>query len=94
VVVFLVVEPNAATVFRGAVIETAQPDAHDAEGFDAYMVRYERGLAVERAAVSALDTPKESQTVEDRMCRLPDAPSSASTRPTFSESSPSGSLST
>ncbi|HEX2858447.1 MAG TPA: FGGY-family carbohydrate kinase [Propionibacteriaceae bacterium] len=39
------------TVFAGARLETVQPDRGDVEGFDRFMERFTRGLAIERAAV-------------------------------------------
>ncbi|MEH3089941.1 MAG: FGGY-family carbohydrate kinase [Microbacterium arborescens] len=42
-------------VFAGASIDVAAPDAADAAGFAAYLDRYDAGLAIERAAVAALD---------------------------------------
>ena len=41
-------------VFRDAPTRTVQPDATDVTGFTDHLVRYERGLAVEHAAVTAL----------------------------------------
>lgn len=41
-------------VFDDAVFETVAPDATDVAGFAAYLERYRAGLAVERAAVDAL----------------------------------------
>ncbi|SEA38314.1 xylulokinase [Leifsonia sp. 21MFCrub1.1] len=41
-------------VFRDVVFETAEPRPEDVTGFAAYLDRYDAGLAVERAAVSAL----------------------------------------
>lgn len=41
-------------VFASASIDVAEPDAADAAGFAAYLDRYDAGLAVERAAVTAL----------------------------------------
>ena len=42
------------TVFAGAALTIAEPDATDAAGFAAYLERYRAGLAVEAAAVEAL----------------------------------------
>jgi sugar (pentulose or hexulose) kinase len=42
------------TVFASADAHTVQPDPDDVAGFAAYLDRYEAGLAVERAAVTAL----------------------------------------
>lgn len=42
-------------VFDGFAFETAGPDASDAAGFASYLERYRAGLAVERAAVDAID---------------------------------------
>jgi sugar (pentulose or hexulose) kinase len=39
------------TVFRGASLQTAEPDPIDVVGFDAFMQRYVAALPVERAAV-------------------------------------------
>jgi sugar (pentulose or hexulose) kinase len=44
----------AATVFHNAAVETAAPTVDDMKGFDAFMARYERGLHLERTAVTAL----------------------------------------
>ncbi len=41
-------------VFAAAKGETIRPDPADVAGFDAYLARYERGLSIEAAAVSAL----------------------------------------
>ncbi|QJW37689.1 xylulokinase [Cellulosimicrobium protaetiae] len=41
-------------VFASAAIETVDPDPDDVAGFAAYLERYAAGLAVERAAVTAL----------------------------------------
>ncbi|NUU06259.1 ATPase [Leifsonia sp. C5G2] len=41
-------------VFRSVVFDTAEPDPADVAGFAAYLDRYRDGLAVERAAVTAL----------------------------------------
>jgi sugar (pentulose or hexulose) kinase len=41
-------------VFAGAAFETVEPDASDVAGFATYLDRYRAGLAVERAAVDAL----------------------------------------
>jgi sugar (pentulose or hexulose) kinase len=41
-------------VFAGAAGTTIAPDARDVEGFNAFMVRYEKGLGIERAAVEGL----------------------------------------
>jgi hypothetical protein len=38
-------------VFAGAKCTTVEPDAADIAGFEAFMERYTRALAVERAAV-------------------------------------------
>jgi sugar (pentulose or hexulose) kinase len=45
-----------ATAFANALVETVKPEAADVAGFDEYMVRFGEGLAVERAAISALPT--------------------------------------
>jgi len=44
----------ASSVFGGAAIETAEPEAADVAGFDLFMERYRAGLAIERAAVDTL----------------------------------------
>lgn len=41
-------------VFAGGDVDTAEPDATDVAGFAAYLERYEAGLAIERAAVTAI----------------------------------------
>jgi sugar (pentulose or hexulose) kinase len=41
-------------VFAGGAVDTAQPDANDVAGFADYLTRYEAGLAIERAAVTAI----------------------------------------
>ncbi|MBD8079456.1 xylulokinase [Cellulosimicrobium arenosum] len=41
-------------VFATAELDTVAPDAEDVAGFAAYLERYDAGLAVERAAVTAL----------------------------------------
>lgn len=41
-------------VFAGETGEEMQPDKTDAEGFDAFIERYKKGLAIERAAVEQL----------------------------------------
>ncbi|MCD8329147.1 MAG: FGGY-family carbohydrate kinase [Lachnospiraceae bacterium] len=38
-------------VFAGAHCETVEPEAEDVKGFDAFLTRYRKGLAVEQAAV-------------------------------------------
>ncbi|MHA7861409.1 xylulokinase [Tessaracoccus sp. Y36] len=43
----------ATKVFAGAEISTMDPDPRDVEGFNQFMERYRRGLAIERAAVDA-----------------------------------------
>ncbi|WP_207456618.1 xylulokinase [Herbiconiux sp. SYSU D00978] len=42
------------TVFADAAFDTVEPDAADVAGFNAYLQRYDAGLAVERAAVESL----------------------------------------
>ncbi|WP_336630755.1 MULTISPECIES: xylulokinase [unclassified Microbacterium] len=42
------------TVFAGARVSVVAPDTTDAAGFAAYLERYRAGLAIERAAVTAL----------------------------------------
>ncbi|RUR03150.1 xylulokinase [Labedella endophytica] len=41
-------------VFAGGVVDTAEPDASDVAGFASYLTRYEAGLAMMRAAATAL----------------------------------------
>lgn len=41
-------------VFVGQSGTTLEPDAEDVKGFDDFLVRYNKGLAVERAAVENL----------------------------------------
>lgn len=41
-------------VFAGQIGIKTEPDSRDVEGFDAFMVRYNEGLAIERAAVEHL----------------------------------------
>lgn len=41
-------------VFAGGESDVAEPDAADVAGFASYLTRYEAGLAIERAAVSAI----------------------------------------
>ncbi len=41
-------------IFSGFAAETLLPEAEDVAGFDAYFERYQKGLAVERAAVTSL----------------------------------------
>lgn len=41
-------------VFADAVLEVVEPDPDDVRGFEAYLERYSAGLAVERAAATAL----------------------------------------
>lgn len=41
-------------VFAGELGETLRPDPEDAKGFDAFLKRYNEGLAIEKAAVAAL----------------------------------------
>jgi sugar (pentulose or hexulose) kinase len=42
-------------VFTGRQVSTVAPDPSDAEGFNEFMKRYTRGLAIERAAVESLE---------------------------------------
>ncbi len=42
-------------VFAGSVGEALRPDEEDVRGFDAYFKRYHAGLAIEQAAVDALE---------------------------------------
>ncbi len=44
----------AQKVFHGEEGESISPDAKDAAGFEAFMVRYKAGLSIERAAVESL----------------------------------------
>jgi sugar (pentulose or hexulose) kinase len=44
----------ADKVFAGETGTTLAPDPRDVEGFAAFMARYEKGLVIERAAVTAL----------------------------------------
>jgi sugar (pentulose or hexulose) kinase len=48
-------------VFATAEIDTVDPDPADLAGFAAYLEQYDAGLAVERAAVSALRTRTEGE---------------------------------
>lgn len=41
-------------VFDGKEVETISPDAKDVEGFEEFMKRYTKGLAIERAAIEYL----------------------------------------
>ena len=41
-------------VFPNAAVHTAEPDPGDVAGFEAYLEKYRAGLAVERAAITAL----------------------------------------
>ena len=45
----------ASEIFEKAEITTSTPQPDDVSGFDAYMERHRRGLAVERAAIEALE---------------------------------------
>ncbi|MFW5981260.1 MAG: FGGY-family carbohydrate kinase, partial [bacterium] len=42
-------------VFAGEIGETIEPDPVDVEGFKQFMMRYNKGLAIERAAVENLE---------------------------------------
>jgi sugar (pentulose or hexulose) kinase len=42
-------------VFTGRQVSTVAPDPSDAAGFNEFMKRYTRGLAIERAAVESLE---------------------------------------
>ena len=42
-------------VFTGQQGETIEPDPEDVKGFDAYMEKYIRGLAIERAAIDSFN---------------------------------------
>lgn len=44
----------ADKVFAGQKAITLAPEPRDVEGFAAFMQRYKRGLAIERAAVEAM----------------------------------------
>ncbi|HRA68642.1 MAG TPA: ATPase, partial [Caldilinea sp.] len=44
----------AAKVFAGQNAITLAPDPRDVEGFAAFMARYAKGLAIERAAIEGL----------------------------------------
>ena len=44
----------SGTVFAGQQGETLAPKAEDVAGFDAFMERYGKGLAMERAAVDSM----------------------------------------
>jgi sugar (pentulose or hexulose) kinase len=48
-------------VFTGANVQTAEPDAADVAGFDAFMRRYVAGLPVQRAAVDHLGTEEQNE---------------------------------
>ena len=48
-------------MFASAQIETVAPDPADVAGFAAYLDRYAAGLAVERAAVTALPARTEGE---------------------------------
>ena len=41
-------------IFKDAKCEKCAPDAKDVQGFDEYIERYRKGLAIERAAVEVL----------------------------------------
>ena len=41
-------------VFAGMASETMNPDPADVAGYDAFMARYQPGLAIERAAVEQM----------------------------------------
>ena len=41
-------------IFNNTKCEECQPEAKDVEGFDAFIEKYKRGIAVERAAVENL----------------------------------------
>ena len=41
-------------VFAGAQVSTLAPEQGDMDGFNAFMSRYRKGLAIERAAVDNL----------------------------------------
>ncbi|MNP72949.1 hypothetical protein D3C76_1695940 [compost metagenome] len=44
----------AGKVFAGKAVSSISPDPQDVEGFEAFMQRYIKGLAIERAAVEHL----------------------------------------
>ena len=44
----------SSRVFAGADVTTIAPDPRDVDGFATFMERYEKGFAIERAAVDAL----------------------------------------
>ena len=44
----------ANKVFAGAQVSTLAPEQADADGFEAFMARYRKGLAIERSAVDNL----------------------------------------
>jgi hypothetical protein len=44
----------ASEIFQKAEITTSTPEPDDVTGFDTYMERHRRGLAIERAAIEAL----------------------------------------
>ena len=41
-------------IFKDAKCEKCAPEAKDVEGFDAFIEKYKKGLAIERAAVDVL----------------------------------------
>ena len=41
-------------MFAGAQVSTLAPEQADADGFEAFMARYRKGLAIERSAVDNL----------------------------------------
>lgn len=43
-----------ASVFAGAALDVAQPDASDVAGYQAWLKQYEAGLAIEKAATEAI----------------------------------------
>jgi len=45
----------AEKVFKGESVSKAEPNPKDKEGFEAFIKRYSKGLAIERAAVEHLD---------------------------------------
>jgi sugar (pentulose or hexulose) kinase len=44
----------SSRVFAEEISTTVAPDKRDVEGYRAFMERYQKGLAIERAAVGAL----------------------------------------
>ncbi len=42
-------------IFAGMAGSTVEPDPEDVTGFEAFMVRYKKGIAIEKAAIDAMD---------------------------------------